>query len=145
MDFGNLYLSTEGRIGRQTYWIAAIILGVISIIVSYLVSSFVAGTAALVISIIWQLLVSYPAYNLMAKRFHDRNKPSSYALYVIIAFLVLSVISLLTMPTPGEMPGAVTWIVTGLTLVIGIWVLIELGFLRGTIGPNQYGPDPVGP
>jgi uncharacterized membrane protein YhaH (DUF805 family) len=81
----------------------------------------------------------------MAKRFHDRNKPSSYALYVIIAFLVLSVISLLTMPTPGEMPGAVTWIVTGLTLVIGIWVLIELGFLRGTIGPNQYGPDPVGP
>ncbi len=145
MDFGNLYLSTEGRIGRQTYWIAAIILGVISIIVSYLVSSFVAGTVALVISIIWQLLVSYPAYNLMAKRFHDRNKPSSYALYVIIAFLVLSVISLLTMPTPGEMPGAVTWIVTGLTLVIGIWVLIELGFLRGTIGPNQYGPDPVGP
>ena len=27
-------------------------------------------------------------------------------------------------------------------LIIGIWFLVELGFLRGTIGPNQYGPDP---
>jgi uncharacterized membrane protein YhaH (DUF805 family) len=30
------------------------------------------------------------------------------------------------------------------TLVIAIWFLIELGFLRGTQGPNQYGPDPLG-
>ncbi len=25
------------------------------------------------------------------------------------------------------------------------WVLIECGFLAGTDGPNQYGPDPLGP
>ena len=30
------------------------------------------------------------------------------------------------------------------TLVVSIWFLIELGFLRGTQGPNQYGPDPLG-
>jgi uncharacterized membrane protein YhaH (DUF805 family) len=28
--------------------------------------------------------------------------------------------------------------------IIGLWNLIELGFLRGTIGTNEYGPDPVG-
>jgi uncharacterized membrane protein YhaH (DUF805 family) len=28
-------------------------------------------------------------------------------------------------------------------LVLSLWGLIELGFLRGTVGPNQYGPDPL--
>ena len=29
------------------------------------------------------------------------------------------------------------------TLGVGIWFFIELGCLRGTIGANQYGPDPL--
>ena len=28
---------------------------------------------------------------------------------------------------------------------LGLWVLIELGFMKGTAGPNQYGPDPTMP
>ena len=28
---------------------------------------------------------------------------------------------------------------------IGIWAFVELGCLRGTIGVNPYGPDPVAP
>jgi uncharacterized membrane protein YhaH (DUF805 family) len=34
-----------------------------------------------------------------------------------------------------------------LSLVVGvfaIYLLVVLGFLRGTVGPNQYGPDPLG-
>jgi uncharacterized membrane protein YhaH (DUF805 family) len=27
---------------------------------------------------------------------------------------------------------------------ISIWALVVLGFLRGTPGANQYGPDPLG-
>jgi uncharacterized membrane protein YhaH (DUF805 family) len=27
---------------------------------------------------------------------------------------------------------------------ISLWALVVLGFLRGTPGPNQYGPDPLG-
>ena len=26
---------------------------------------------------------------------------------------------------------------------IGLWVLIDLGLLKGTPGPNRYGPDPL--
>src|SRR5580698_3028277 len=29
--------------------------------------------------------------------------------------------------------------------VLGVALLVELGFRRGTIGPNQYGPDPLAP
>lgn len=29
------------------------------------------------------------------------------------------------------------------SLAISIWALVELGFLRGTVGANRYGPDPL--
>lgn len=36
------------------------------------------------------------------------------------------------------------WVLIGLIPIIGFWwVLIECGFLEGTQGPNQYGPDPL--
>lgn len=27
---------------------------------------------------------------------------------------------------------------------IGLWILLELGLLKGTQGPNRYGADPLG-
>jgi uncharacterized membrane protein YhaH (DUF805 family) len=27
--------------------------------------------------------------------------------------------------------------------VLGIWGFVELGCLRGTAGPNRFGPDPL--
>jgi uncharacterized membrane protein YhaH (DUF805 family) len=37
------------------------------------------------------------------------------------------------------------WVLIALVPVIGgLWYLIECGFLRGTIGPNGYGSDPIG-
>jgi len=27
---------------------------------------------------------------------------------------------------------------------ISLWLLVELGILKGTQGPNRYGPDPLG-
>jgi len=36
------------------------------------------------------------------------------------------------------------WIFISLIPLVGpIWALIEVGFLPGTPGPNQYGPDPL--
>src|SRR5262249_35809552 len=36
------------------------------------------------------------------------------------------------------------WVLIALVPVIGgLWYLIEAGFLPGTSGPNQYGPDPL--
>ncbi|MGH6969799.1 MAG: hypothetical protein ACREEL_09310 [Stellaceae bacterium] len=31
-----------------------------------------------------------------------------------------------------------------ISIVGGIWLLIELGFQRGTSGVNRFGPDPLG-
>jgi uncharacterized membrane protein YhaH (DUF805 family) len=35
------------------------------------------------------------------------------------------------------------WMLISLIPLIGIWALIENGFLRGTQGPNRFGPDPL--
>ena len=59
------------------------------------------------------LLMLWPLLAISIKRFHDRDKSG-------------------------------WWVLIGLIPVIGwIWLLIELGFLPGTDGPNQYGPDPL--
>jgi uncharacterized membrane protein YhaH (DUF805 family) len=29
-------------------------------------------------------------------------------------------------------------------IAAGLWLLIDLGLLKGTQGPNRYGPDPAG-
>lgn len=28
-------------------------------------------------------------------------------------------------------------------IVGGLWCLVECGFLKGTVGPNRFGPDPL--
>ena len=36
------------------------------------------------------------------------------------------------------------FVLVSLIPIVSIWYLIEIGFLRGTDGPNQYGEDPLG-
>ena len=36
------------------------------------------------------------------------------------------------------------WMLIGLVPIIGLWAIIEPGFLRGTEGPNRFGNDPIG-
>ena len=36
------------------------------------------------------------------------------------------------------------FLLIGLIPIVGaIWLLVDLGFLRGTAGPNGFGPDPL--
>ncbi len=35
------------------------------------------------------------------------------------------------------------FLLTGLIPLVSIWLVIELGFLRGTVGQNRFGPDPL--
>ena len=45
----------------------------------------------------------------------------------------------------GTIPGTGLPLVVGIVfLVYAIYMLVQLGFLKGTPGPNSYGPDPLG-
>jgi len=115
MDWKYLFTSLEGRIGRQSYWMGVLAMAVITIVAALLDA--VLGTAGEsgfgIISVIVALALIYPSIVLYAKRWHDRGKSG-------------------------------WWTLIGIVPVIGgLWLLIELGFLKGTDGANQYGPDPL--
>jgi uncharacterized membrane protein YhaH (DUF805 family) len=94
----------------------------------------------LLIIIIAIFIVSWiSAFAVGVKRLHDRNKSGWWILLFYLAPSVLSGIA-----STSEQPLA-SFVLGLASFVISIWGLVELGFLRGTVGPNPYGPDPLQP
>lgn len=153
MDWGHLFTSFDGRINRQPYWIGALVVIGCAIVLSILLSLVMGSSPSAQgwIQIILTLLIAYPATAMMVKRLHDRNKPGIFAAIFWAPSIVMilgQLTGLTAAPTTFEgqvlmVPTGLGWIVIAISMVIGIWALIELGFLRGTDGSNEYGPDPL--
>lgn len=177
----------DGRIGRQTFWLGAIALVVVSIIISMLILpllglSLVPNLAGIVppagtdadpakaaeamskliadatsksgwISLIMFVIFAYPFAALGIKRRHDRDNSGRDVLVYYGLTAVLLLIQALGLaytttdlgngvliPTP-TMP----MMIANFALAIyGLYLLVVLGFLKGTSGANQYGADPLG-
>jgi uncharacterized membrane protein YhaH (DUF805 family) len=71
------------------------------------------GPVTSIVLLLFGILVTWISIAVGIKRFHDRNKSGVWILIIFV-------------PVIG-----------------GLWYLIECGFLRGTVGPNDYGPDPL--
>ena len=127
----SLFTSFEGRIPRSKFWLGVIILFVVQWIV-WMVFAMTFGMEMMAVDpndpeaglrmmrgmglpiIILVLVFLYPALAIYTKRWHDRAKSGWWSLILLI-------------PVIGP-----------------IWFLVECGCLRGTEGPNEYGPDPLG-
>jgi uncharacterized membrane protein YhaH (DUF805 family) len=103
------------------------------------------------VSLVLFLIFLYPSAAIAIKRRHDRNNNGIdvwvyFALVVISQLISALGIGMSTMDVGGTsipVPGP---IVTGLgfiVLIYAIYLLVVLGFLKGTAGPNNYGPDPL--
>jgi uncharacterized membrane protein YhaH (DUF805 family) len=131
-----LFTSLEGRIPRKTFWLGFIVLMIVSWILQLILFSVFgvsmmsgmdpnADPAAAAAAaeeamgkmtlpiVVLFLLLLWPSICLYAKRWHDRDKSGWWSLIGLIP------------------------------IIGGLWMLIELGFLRGTEGPNRFGPDPI--
>jgi uncharacterized membrane protein YhaH (DUF805 family) len=103
-------------------------------------------------SLIIFLLAAYPTYALGVKRRHDKdNNGLDVIIYLAIGALAILLQALGMTMTTVEMGGmvvptmnAIGWVISVVQLIFGIYLLVMLGFLKGTTGPNQYGPDPLG-
>jgi uncharacterized membrane protein YhaH (DUF805 family) len=42
-----------------------------------------------------------------------------------------------------DKPSALYWLVTLPCIAIALYLFVDLGFRRGTAGPNRHGPDPL--
>jgi uncharacterized membrane protein YhaH (DUF805 family) len=173
MEFFSAMAGFDGRLNRKPYWIASIVLGIVVIAVFAVITWVGVATMNLmlvnILSTIVLLAILYPSSALMVKRFHDRNRSGKLVLLLVVPTILLSITNLLgitgkvLIPNPDDFDlDAGYFSLWGQSLafearnqpidlafklwtfVIGIWFVVELGFLRGTRGPNDYGPDPLG-
>lgn len=143
MDFGYILSSTQGRIPRSQWWAGLVVLVIVGVVLALIITWVLGPTMiALIATLILQVILLYPSYALSAKRFQDRNKPGGLALIGIGLGIVQTLARLVGLSNPFN-PTAVDWSLNVALIIVGIWYLIELGILRGTVGPNQYGPDPL--
>jgi uncharacterized membrane protein YhaH (DUF805 family) len=122
----NLLFSFQGRVNRAKYWLVHVVMW----IVVAAVFAAIFGSAAMssdpqamlqsvgaiggIILLVVYVLALWIGLAVAAKRWHDRNKSA-------------------------------WWILIAVVPVVGaLWYLIECGFLKGTTGPNKFGPDPLG-
>jgi uncharacterized membrane protein YhaH (DUF805 family) len=124
------FTSFNGRSPRKSFWLAILVMIVISWILQFIVFA-IFGTGMMVdpnatpeaqmaaLNAMWlplgivMLITLWPTLAIYTKRWHDRNKSGWWTLILLVP------------------------------LIGFIWLLVELGFLRGTEGPNSYGPDPI--
>lgn len=139
MDWAYLLNSFEGRISRKTFWIGMAVL-VSAEILGHLVAQTLQGDR---LSAIVDLAFTYPEFAIATKRAHDRDLP----IWILFIFFgggaMLDLLTVLQLTGSDEQPSGLSLLIAVPFTVLLVALLIELGFRRGTIGPNQYGPDPV--
>ena len=144
MDFKYLFTSFDGRINRAKWWAGIAIIIVINIVLGFIVFSlFGMSFVGRLLSFVIALALFYPFYAVSAKRFQDRDKPGITALYGLVPLLVVSLLGALGLTGAPDQPNVLGWICSLINIGIVLWFLIELGILKGTEGPNRFGPDPL--
>jgi uncharacterized membrane protein YhaH (DUF805 family) len=143
MDWGHLFFKFSGRINRAKFWIAALVYAVISII--FAVLSYVTDQSGAVQAVggIVNLVVFISSLAVGVKRLHDREKSGWYlVLFYIVPSVLVGAAAVMGMTM--EDSTMIAGILGLIAFAIGVWAFVELGCLRGTAGPNRFGPDPIG-
>jgi uncharacterized membrane protein YhaH (DUF805 family) len=154
MKWIRFFTNFEGRITRKTFWLASIAVFVIEIVIvagaAATVEEFASEAAGDVAMDIGVFAFLYPQFVISLKRGHDRNIPTSvisawYAALAIFDVLRFFFGWLQTRPNQNvfSTAGLFSFVFLLFAGIIGLAFLIELGFRRGTLGPNRYGPDPL--
>jgi uncharacterized membrane protein YhaH (DUF805 family) len=170
MDFRQLLVSFQGRISRSRYWLATlVILGSMIaalLLLTLICDAFGIATGPVAIDIIGISASIEPADGEKAvkaalfphlatigmtlvfawffvaasvKRLHDRNRSGWWIIPFVFATGIYSRF--------GDRLGE-SWpaALVGLAVFVGsIWGGVEMYGLKGTRGPNRFGPDPLAP
>jgi uncharacterized membrane protein YhaH (DUF805 family) len=161
--FWAFYFSPSGRLSRSQYWLRFWL----PYLVIYFSLDLIAELAGrdsnlyLAISIfisVFSMVAFWPTIAILVKRVHDRNKAWWWLLFLyvpamlfsvaLIAWLGAAILAVAAGETNVAIPalgaGGIAVLILGLVWFgVSIWFFVEFGCLRGTIGSNRFGPDPV--
>ncbi|HEX3883247.1 MAG TPA: DUF805 domain-containing protein [Stellaceae bacterium] len=147
--FWAFLFSPSGRVSRKQYWLWFYVpITLITIVLA--IMSLIPGWFFKLLPSLFNLFVLWPGIAIMVKRIHDRNKSGwlVWALYVPLILGVFFTIGAVIAGAAGATGAAATLgiiaAVFGVAaLCVMVWFFVEFGCMRGTIGANKYGPDPV--
>ena len=162
MTAGQYLFGFNGRINRAKWWLlvpiqigawlvyytAAATLfttSLLSVIGTSPESAFnsVSGSGLLfvLLSIVYVLGMFVVSLAVTVKRLHDRDKSGAWILLFAFGPWVADILAF------GFALGTHAGFLAGLIALAGfgitVWAFVELGCLRGTIGDNRFGPDPI--
>ena len=170
MDLTFILFDTKGRISRSQFWVGFIVLSAFATIISFSVFIVLAVlynvdgvaeqsnqildpvTATLIANALLFLLFFFPSLALFVKRFHDRNQKATvlylfYGLFLIFMYLIghlpRSDLSGGELDDSAALSFGLAVIVYFIFGLVGLYLLVICGFLKGTNGRNDYGPDPL--
>ena len=152
MDWTTLLFSFKGRINRGKYWFALLLymlawIAFVALCFMWLGSIDpdrllrIAGGAMLIwlIAIVLAIAGAWSGIAVGIKRLHDRDKSGWWLLLFWLGPSALTSGNMSMGDTGGN------FILNLAAFAIMIWGFVELGCLKGTTGPNAYGPDPLQP
>ena len=128
--------SFRGRTNRQPYWLTTL-----AVFAAMLASAILAIIPLIgpVFALVGFGGATVASLATAARRIHDRGRSAWWLLAFYVPLFLLSALGAgADMAHDGD--GAIFQI---LTLPFSIWILVDLGCLRGTVGPNRFGPDPL--
>ena len=147
------FLRLTGRSSRRPYWITVLALVAALVAIAALVFVvFLAETgvpeetsarfflATIVVGALYNLLL----VPVTVRRLHDRDRSAWWLIpYVLVPFLLGDSAGWRSvgLAVDLDLAAALDLVAYGLNLL----VFVDLGLLRGTRGPNRYGPDPLDP
>lgn len=135
----------RGRINRARFWLALLIYVVFfaaAIGIASMMSSSLDTVLLIALFAYIPLVMSGVAVGI--KRLHDRNK-SAWWLVLFASPLVLPFAAAALDAVAPTDSSSIFTVTQYVGFAITIWAFVELGCLRGTIGANQHGSDPLAP
>jgi len=106
--------SFRGRMSRSDYWLKGVLVLLPIGIFNNMLAFGVDNDGVYVLAIIIGVVSIWPSLALMVKRLHDRNHSGLFTATLLIPLV---------------------------NIIFMCWILVEVWFISGTVGPNRFGND----
>lgn len=141
MNWQNLFLSIDGRIGRKDFWLGAAVL-----IGAGLVGGLIPVAGPLV-----SLALIVPWTCLTAKRLHDFGRSGWLVLAAVVPSTISAAMALFTALATANVAtlglafagASLTLMVSTLAMLVSLGFLLWVGLKPSDAAPNAYGPAPA--
>jgi uncharacterized membrane protein YhaH (DUF805 family) len=163
MSLTELLFRFKGRINRKPWWLASLAVGIATSLITAILEFAASVSGNMAVDPGTQLLEptgilglavlavglanTWIAFALCVKRLHDRDRTGWWLVWQSLILVLAVILIVVAIAVPNEQAPLWDALAGGTSVAafaISVWLFVEIGFLRGTQGPNRFGPDPLG-